>query len=58
MLKAGYLEDWTYRDTLSGTPQGGLCAAAHKPPYAQCWVMRSAGLPGLVGAGSAGERCA
>ncbi len=33
-----------------GTPQGGLCAAAHKPPYEQCRVMRSAGLPGLVGA--------
>ena len=41
-----------------GTPQGGLCAAAHNPPYEQCWVMRSAGLPGLVGAGSASERCA
>jgi len=27
-------------------------------PYEQCWVMRSAGLPGLVGAGSASERCA
>jgi group II intron reverse transcriptase/maturase len=23
MLKAGYLEDWDYRDTLSGVPQGG-----------------------------------
>jgi group II intron reverse transcriptase/maturase len=23
MLKAGYLEDWEYRDTLSGVPQGG-----------------------------------
>ena len=23
MLKAGYLEDWTYRDALSGVPQGG-----------------------------------
>ena len=23
MLKAGYLEDWQYHDTLSGTPQGG-----------------------------------
>ena len=22
MLKAGYLEDWEYKDTLSGTPQG------------------------------------
>jgi hypothetical protein len=28
------------------------------PPYAQCGVMRSAGLAGLVDAGSAGERCA
>jgi hypothetical protein len=30
-------------------------------PYEQCRVMRSAGLPGLpglVGAGSASERCA
>jgi group II intron reverse transcriptase/maturase len=24
MLKAGYLEDWRYVDTLSGTPQGGI----------------------------------
>jgi retron-type reverse transcriptase len=58
MMKAGYLEDWEYHDTLSGVPQGGLCSAEHKPPYAQCWVMRSAGLDGLGDAGSAGERCA
>jgi retron-type reverse transcriptase len=32
MLKAGYLEDWDYHETLSGCPQGGLCSAAHKPP--------------------------
>lgn len=24
LLKAGYLEDWTYKPTLSGTPQGGI----------------------------------
>ena len=24
MLEAGYLEDWQYHDTLSGTPQGGV----------------------------------
>jgi group II intron reverse transcriptase/maturase len=24
MLKAGYLEDWEYRDSLSGVPQGGV----------------------------------
>jgi group II intron reverse transcriptase/maturase len=24
MLRAGYLEDWVYHDTLSGSPQGGV----------------------------------
>lgn len=24
MLQAGYMEDWEYRETLSGTPQGGV----------------------------------
>jgi RNA-directed DNA polymerase len=58
-LKAGILgEDGLLRDNDTGTPQGSLCSAEHKPPYAQCWVMRSADLGGLVGAGSAGERCA
>ncbi len=42
MLKAGYLEDWEYHETLSGSPQGSLCVAGHNPPYAQCWIMRSA----------------
>jgi retron-type reverse transcriptase len=32
MLKAGYLEDWVWNATLSGAPQGSLCAAEHKPP--------------------------
>jgi len=27
-----------------GTPQGGLCAAAHNDPYEQRWVMRSVGV--------------
>jgi RNA-directed DNA polymerase len=58
MLKAGYLEDWTWHATLSGSPQGALCSAEHNPPYAQCWVMRSAGLPVLVRAGSGVEHCA
>jgi RNA-directed DNA polymerase len=58
-LRAGVLTGSGDREeTLTGTPQGGLCAAAHNDPYEQCWVMRSAGLPGLVGAGSASERCA
>ena len=26
MLKAGYLEDWTFHKTYSGTPQGGGCS--------------------------------
>ena len=25
-LKTGYLEDWTYNSTYSGTPQGGICS--------------------------------
>jgi RNA-directed DNA polymerase len=44
------------RDT--GTPQGGLCNAFHKPPYEQCRVMRSAGLPALVTATLGVEHCA
>jgi RNA-directed DNA polymerase len=24
MLKAGYVEDWQYHKTYSGTPQGGI----------------------------------
>ena len=26
MLKAGYLEEWKYRETLSGAPQGGIAS--------------------------------
>jgi retron-type reverse transcriptase len=58
MLTAGYLEDWRWHATLSGCPQGGLCSAEHNPPNEQCWVMRSGGLPVLVRAGAAVERCA
>jgi retron-type reverse transcriptase len=58
ILKAGYLEDWEYHDTLSGVPQGGLCAAAHNPPYEQCWVMRSVGTSSLVKVGPRVDRCA
>src|SRR5260221_14745237 len=57
-LEAGVMVGGVRQPTAEGTPQGSLCAAAHKPPNEQCWVMRSAGLPGLVGAGSASERCA
>ena len=58
-LKAGVVEAGKgFTPTEEGTPQGALCSAEHKPPYAQCRVMRSAGLSVLVGAGSAVERCA
>ena len=44
-LKAGVMTAGGGREeTLTGTPQGGLCSAEHKPPYEQCRVMRSAGL--------------
>ena len=43
MLKAGYLEDWDYHETLSGCPQGGLCAAAHNPPRGSPFNRSSAG---------------
>jgi hypothetical protein len=52
------LPDGTLQQRDRGTPQGGLCSAEHNDPYAQCRVMRSAGLSVLVGAGSAVERCA
>jgi RNA-directed DNA polymerase len=43
MLRAGVMEDGQVRREASGTPQGGLCSAEHKPPYAQYRIMRSAG---------------
>ena len=50
-LKAGIMsEGGQVRDSVTGTPQGGLCSAEHKPPNEQCRVMRSAGLSGLVSA--------
>ena len=42
-LQAGVLEDGRFTPTGEGTPQGGLCSAEHKPPYAQYRIMRSAG---------------
>ena len=41
-FKAGVLTELgESKDTHTGTPQGGLCTAVHKPPYEQRWVMRS-----------------
>ncbi|MGH3739191.1 MAG: reverse transcriptase domain-containing protein, partial [Micromonosporaceae bacterium] len=50
--------DGTLAERDRGTPQGGLCAAAHKEPYEQRWVMRSAGLLPLVRAVVVTVRCA
>jgi RNA-directed DNA polymerase len=58
MLRAGVLEAGAVRYSQSGTPQGGLCAAAHNDPYEQRWVMRSVSLDRLLRAGLMVERCA
>jgi group II intron reverse transcriptase/maturase len=58
MLRAGVMEQGAVRRSVTGTPQGGLCSAEHNPPYEQCWVMRSVGLPGLVRTGLGVEHCA
>ena len=58
MLRAGVMQDGSVRKPVTGTPQGGLCAAAHNDPYEQRWVMRSVrGLP-PVEAVATTERCA
>ena len=57
-LRAGVFEGGAVSDVGSGTPQGGLCAAAHKEPYEQCRVMRSVDYSSLVTTGSGAERCA
>ena len=58
-LKAGIMtEQGRLQGTVTGTPQGGLCAAAHNDPYEQRWVMRSVRLDLLLRAGLTAERCA
>jgi RNA-directed DNA polymerase len=57
-LKAGVVDQGRFAPTEEGSPQGGLCSAEHNPPYEQCGVMRSAGLPVLVSALRALEHCA
>ena len=58
-LKAGVLTDLGDREeSLTGTPQGGLCAAAHNDPYEQRWLMRSVERLPRVGAVVTTERCA
>ncbi|MGH3755955.1 MAG: reverse transcriptase domain-containing protein [Pseudonocardiaceae bacterium] len=57
-LSAGVIENGTWTECDEGAPQGGSCAAAHKPPYEQRWVMCSARRLPLVGAVAATRRCA
>jgi hypothetical protein len=37
MLEAGYLEDWRYGETLSGTPQGGISTPPCGVPLSVGW---------------------
>ncbi|MGH3698009.1 MAG: reverse transcriptase domain-containing protein [Pseudonocardiaceae bacterium] len=52
------MSDGSLTERAQGTPQGGLCAAAHNDPYEQRWVMRSAWRLALVGAVVVVGRCA
>lgn len=51
LLKAGYMEQWQHHKTFSGTPQGGLCKALHKPPYEKLNIMQSNKLKPLYSKG-------
>jgi RNA-directed DNA polymerase len=57
-LEAGVMEGGLVAATEEGTPQGSLCAAAHKPPNEQRWGMRSVRGVLPVGAVAVIERCA
>jgi RNA-directed DNA polymerase len=58
-LKAGVMTTSGDRDqTLTGTPQGSLCAASHNEPYEQRWLMCTVRSSPLVVVGTATGRCA
>ena len=38
-LKCGVMSDGSFIATEAGTPQGGLCRARHKPPYADIVII-------------------
>jgi RNA-directed DNA polymerase len=57
-LRAGVFEGGIVSQVEAGSPQGGLCAAAHNEPYEQRWVMCSARCLSLVGAVVAVGGCA
>ena len=40
-LQAGIMDGGLVEASREGTPQGGLCKALHKPPYAKSGVMQS-----------------
>ena len=40
-LTAGVMIDGIVFSASEGTPQGGLCKALHKPPYAKKVIMQS-----------------
>ncbi|CAM4053961.1 hypothetical protein L1N85_19830 [Paenibacillus alkaliterrae] len=40
-LKAGFVKDDQFYETELGSPQGGLCKALHRPPYAKKVTMQS-----------------
>jgi retron-type reverse transcriptase len=40
-LEAGVMDDGSFYLNDKGTPQGGLCKASHKPPYAKKVIMQS-----------------
>jgi group II intron reverse transcriptase/maturase len=40
-LKAGVRIDGATQASIEGVPQGGLCKALHKPPYAKSLIMQS-----------------
>jgi RNA-directed DNA polymerase len=37
ILRAGVMEDGQVRQPVTGTAQGSLCSAEHKPPYDSCF---------------------
>ena len=57
-LKAGVIGKDGFAPTEEGTPQGGLCAAAHNEPCEQRWVMRSVRSSCLVRGRPRSVRCA
>ena len=52
------MPDGTLLTRTKGTPQGGLCAAAHNPPNEQRWIMCSARPFALVRGRLGVDRCA